>query len=90
MSFTLRDTKSVIEGRTVYASRDDETAEISVMKMPFDDELTDEEIQAFIDGFAEDHSELIEEFLGSRYSTETFEPESEELVRFQSIWEGDR
>jgi hypothetical protein len=69
------------KGRRVIFSQDDETSEITMFKLPFDDGLTEEEIQDMIDDFEEDYTEVIQEMMGRRFSVTTYDPEAEELFK---------
>jgi hypothetical protein len=69
------------KGRRVIFSQDDETSEITMFKLPFDDGLTEEEIQDMIDDFEEDYTEVIQEMMARRFSVTTYDPEAEELFK---------
>lgn len=81
MSYYINE-KTNIQGRTVYLTRDDEVAEIRIMKTQGDEELTDEEIERILLEYEEDLSEVFDEVFGNKYNEENYEAEAEELVRF--------
>jgi hypothetical protein len=69
------------KGRKVIFSQDDEVSDITAYKLPFDDGLTEDEIQCMIDDFEEDYTEVIQEMMARRFSATTYDPEAEELFK---------